>query len=50
MSEILVAAVVIYLPLVVLIGLATRFARPTGPGPERTGGTTTEEDGRWLRP
>lgn len=50
MTEILVAALVIYLPLVVLVGLATRFARPTGPGPERTGEGTSEEDGRWFRP
>ena len=50
MTEILVAALVIYLPLVALIGLATRFARPAGPEPEPTSAATTEEDGRWFRP
>ncbi len=50
MTEILVAALVIYLPLIALIGLSARFARPTGPGPERSNRATTEEDGRWFRP
>ena len=50
MPEILVVALVVFLPAIVLIGLAMRAAGlmldDTHPRPA----TTSEDDGRWLRP